>query len=113
MTLWYKDKQEMASATQGPQAKGVAYNANFMVGENHMVFFRVGFSDGYPVIDRNLSTGFGWRFPQAPSDLFGFGIGWAHPASDALRGQYTEEIFYRFHITGPPVAFLSVEQGND
>ncbi len=51
------------------------------------------------VIDRHLTTGFGWRPANAPSDLFGIGVGWARPTSPLLREQYTAEVFYRFHVT--------------
>ena len=51
---------------------------------------------------------FGWRPPSAPGDLFGVGFSWAHPSNlaasvvpglDALRDQYTWEVFYRFTLT--------------
>ena len=46
-----------------------------------------------------MSAGVGWRPPDAPSDLFGIGVGWTRPASPLLDGQTTGEIFYRFHVT--------------
>ena len=46
-----------------------------------------------------MSAGVGWRPPDAPSDLFGIGVGWTRPASPLLEGQTTGEIFYRFHVT--------------
>jgi len=63
-----------------------------------MWFLRAGWSEGWAV-DRAASAGFGWRPSQAFSDLFGFGIGWTHPASSFLESQYTAEAFYRFHVT--------------
>lgn len=102
---WYRNAQQDGT----PEAVGIAANANFMVGRNHMVFLRGGWNNGSP-FDGFLSTGFGWRPPSAPSDLFGTGFAWAHPASldlpggivpglDSLRDQYTWEVFYRFHLT--------------
>jgi porin len=63
VSLWYKDKQEEPGAPPlGPQAHGVAVNANFMVGPDHMVFLRGGWSDGF-AINGNITAGFGWRPP--------------------------------------------------
>jgi len=59
---------------------------------------RGGTSDGW-VIDENLTAGFGWRPSAESSDLFGFGVGWAKPANELLRQQYTWEMFYRFMLT--------------
>ena len=50
-------------------------------------------------VDANLSAGFGWRPSRFASDLLGLGTGWARPSDRALRHQYTEEVFYRFHLT--------------
>ncbi|MGB5291028.1 MAG: carbohydrate porin, partial [Lysobacterales bacterium] len=79
-------------------AKGVAFNANFMVGQNYMWFVRGGYAQGY--INRlNLTTGFGYRPSERYSDLLGFGVGWVQPSNSALRDQYTAEAFYRFQFT--------------
>ena len=92
--LWNKDKQE-----NGPgQADGIAFNANKLIGGNVMVFLRGGWSEGW-FTDRHLTTGFGWRPANAPSDLFGVGVGWSRPTNRLLREQYTAEVFYRFHVT--------------
>jgi hypothetical protein len=99
VTAWHKDDEKFGP----PEANGVAFNANFKVREDVMVFLRGGVSEGW-VIDRNLSAGFGWRPFEAYSDLFGLGIGWAQPSNDALRDQYVMEAFYRWHLT-PNLAF--------
>jgi carbohydrate-selective porin OprB len=94
MTFWYRDELEDGS----PEAHGVAFNANFMAGERAMWFVRGGWSDNW-LADLNLTAGFGWRPANAPSDLFGAGVGWTRPANDLLDPQWTVETFYRFHIT--------------
>lgn len=94
ITSWYRDALNDGS----PRAYGFAFNANFMAGEDFMWFVRGGWSDGW-LADRNLSAGFGWRHPNAPSDLFGFAGGWTSPAADFLDSQYTTEVFYRYHLT--------------
>jgi hypothetical protein len=94
ITSWYRD--ELNDGT--PRAYGFAFNANSMVGDNVMWFFRGGWADG-SLADLNFSGGVGWRPTTAPSDLFGFGLGWARPTSNLLDAQGTAEIFYRYHIT--------------
>lgn len=94
ITGWYRD--ELNDGT--PRAYGFAFNANSMVGDNVMWFFRGGWSDGW-LADLNFAGGVGWRPTTAPSDLFGVAMGWVRPASDFLDAQGTAEIFYRYHIT--------------
>jgi porin len=95
LTGWYRDPAEDGSE---PRSYGVAFNANQKVGDNIMWFLRAGWSEGY-LADRAVAAGFGWRPLKDYSDLFGFGIGWTHPASPFLESQYTAEAFYRFHVT--------------
>jgi porin len=90
---WFKNEQPGS-----PQANGVAFNASTKVGSNVLVFLRGGASVGF-FTDANVSAGFGWRPPRYPSDLFGFGSGWARPSNRTLREQQTHEMFYRFHLT--------------
>lgn len=91
---WYRDQLDDGT----PEAYGLAFNANYMVLENMMLFFRGGFSEGW-AIDQNLSFGLAYRPRNAPSDLFGVGLAWAHPESEFLDDQYTAEMFYRFQLT--------------
>lgn len=104
LTGWYKDAQpESDNATLRPQARGLAFNANFTVGDSLMWFFRAGLSDGW-VNDRAVSAGLGWRPSEHYSDLFGIGAGWVRPNSEVLpapfqREQWNFETFYRFHLT--------------
>lgn len=94
LTGWYKD------AEQGglPRAKGLAFNANYMLGTSLMWFVRAGWSEGW-LAQSNGAVGIGWRPNAAFSDLFGVAIGGVHPTSDQLRDQYSAEVFYRFHVT--------------
>jgi porin len=94
LTVWNKDAEQNGP----PAAHGVAFNANFLVSPNIMVFGRGGLSEGW-LIDRNLSFGLGWRPTEHYSDLFGIGAGWAQPANSVLQDQYIFEVFYRFQVT--------------
>ena len=105
VTGWYKDSQpDQSNVTLQPQARGLAFNANWMVGDNLMWFLRAGASEGW-VNDRSVSAGFGWRPDVEYSDLFGFGIGWVRPNTEIVtveafqREQWNVETFYRFHVT--------------
>jgi len=91
---WYRD--ELDDGT--PEAYGVAFNANYMIEDNAMMFVRGGLSHGW-VVDRNLAIGFGLRPAKSEGDLFGLGLGWAKPTSEFLPAQYTAEVFYRYQVT--------------
>ena len=58
VTLWNKDAEQNGP----PAAHGVAFNANYLIQDNVMVFGRGGWSEGWQ-LDRNLSAGVGWRPP--------------------------------------------------
>ncbi len=94
VTLWDKDAGQNGPAA----AHGVAFNANYLVQDNVMLFGRGGWSEGWQ-LDRNPNLGLGWRPNQEYSDLFGIGGGWAQPANPNLRDQYIFEAFYRFRLT--------------
>lgn len=98
ITFWHKDAQPEAASIFQPEMQGVAFNANFMAGENLMWFVRGGVSDNW-VTETALSGGIGYRPPGAPSDLFGLGVGWTSPQNDALRDASVVETFYRFMVT--------------
>lgn len=93
-TFWYRDALDDGS----PRAYGVALNANYLLMPNLMGFARGGVSHGW-LIDGNLTLGLGYRPAAAPSDLFGIGVGWAHPEHAALDSQFTGEMFYRWQVT--------------
>ena len=94
LTAWYKDPEEGGL----PRARGLAFNANYMLGANMMWFARAGWSDGW-FVDNNAAVGIGWRPTEQFSDLFGVAVGGLQPANPQLRNQYTAEVFYRFHVT--------------
>ena len=102
---WYRNAQHGT-----PEAVGVAFNANYVVGGDYMMFARGGWGNGS--LFRGFATaGVGWRPPAWPADLFGVGFSWASPTHhanlatdvvpglDSLREQQTWETFYRFHVT--------------
>jgi|HubBroStandDraft_1064217.scaffolds.fasta_scaffold28793_1 porin len=94
VTLWDKDAEQNGP----PAAHGVAFNANYLIQPNLMLFGRGGWSEGWQ-LDRNLSFGAAWRPTQEYSDMLGVGGGWAQPANPNLRDQYIFETFYRFQLT--------------
>jgi porin len=94
LTLWDKDAEQNGP----PAAHGAAFNANYLIQPNVMIFGRGGWSEGWQ-LDRNLNFGLGWRPNMEYSDLFGVGGGWAQPANTNLRDQYIFEAFYRFQLT--------------
>lgn len=103
LTAWYKDWQPDASALLQPKARGLAFNAIFMRGDQVMRFVRAGASDGR-VSDRAVSAGFGWRPKTQFSDLFGVGIGWVRPNDERVPEPFKREkrdfdTFHRFHLT--------------
>jgi len=98
LSFWYKDAQPNAAVIFQPSAKGVAFNANYMLGDNIMWFLRGGVSDGW-ITDRALSAGFGYRPGNNYSDLFGFGVGSTRPTNRNLREQVVAEVFYRYQVT--------------
>lgn len=98
VTLWHKDAQEDVASIFQPEMQGVAFNANFMAGDNLMWFVRGGMSENW-VTEQALSAGFGYRPDAAPSDLFGMGVGWTSPANDALTDSVVLETFYRYMLT--------------
>lgn len=110
-TFWYRDALALrpgeAPGLSRPddEAYGVAFNANFMVNPNMMVFVRGGASTG-AFAKGNLTAGFGWRSPNRSSDLFGLAGAWVMPDQPnlgmplpQLRDQWTTEVFYRYQLT--------------
>lgn len=98
VTLWKRDEQDFGAPIFHAGSEGIAFNANYLINGNFMVFARGGTSDGW-IVDENVTAGFGWRPREEYSDLFGFGWGWAKPSNPFLREQNTWEVFYRFMLT--------------
>jgi len=95
MTLWHVDEREDAGV---PSSQGIALGVNWTFYEKFMPFVRAGWSDGdAPLMNKTATVGLIHRFHK--SDLIGFGFNWGDPSSNALRDQYSSELFYRFQIS--------------
>ena len=105
LTGWYKDAQpDQSNATLQPQARGLAFNANFTIGDSPMWFFRAGHVGRMGQRPRRLG---GHRLAADPAVLrpprgrrrLGAAErrGRARAASSASSGNV--ETFYRFHLT--------------
>jgi porin len=91
-SVWNKD-----GAQNGPgAAHGVAFNANYLIQPNVMIFGRGGWSAGWQ-LDRNLNFGLGWRPNQEYSDLFGIGGGWAHRFQLTTQLAITPDVQWILH----------------
>ena len=66
-----------------------------------MGFLRGGYSDdGNALLERSLSTGFGWKSNKR-GDVLGLGINWGRPnhyVTGSVRDQYTAELYYLWQI---------------
>lgn len=95
MILWHVDERDEAAI---PSSQGIALGANWTFYEKFMPFVRAGWSDGdAPLMNKTATVGLIHRFFR--SDLFGIGFNWGDPSDDALRDQYSSELFYRFQIS--------------
>jgi hypothetical protein len=115
LTFWYRDPLALRAGLNPllrprPEAYGVAFNVNQMIGTDYMVFVRGGIGTG-GFAKANLTGGFGYRPPTRTADLFGIGIGWSDPdipeinvplpvpLPTDLPSQTVGEVFYRFALT--------------
>ena len=88
------DEREEAGV---PSSEGITFGANWTFYQKFMPFFRIGWSDGdAPLMNKTATVGFTHRFHK--SDLMGFGFNWGDPSDNALRDQYSTELFYRFQF---------------
>ncbi len=95
VTLWHVDEREDAGV---PQSEGIAVGANWTFDEKWMVFFRGGWSEGgAPLMNSTATAGAMRRVHKR--DLLGLGFNWGDPSDDALRDQYSTELFYRFQFS--------------
>lgn len=77
---------------------GVKTGVGWTFNEKLALFFRLGWSDGEaPLMNKTVAAGFINRFHR--SDIIGFGVNWGDPSDDALRDQYSTELFYRFQFS--------------
>jgi porin len=94
-TLWHVDEREDAGV---PSSQGVAFGANWTFYEKFMPFFRAGWSDGAaPLMNKTATVGFIHRLHK--SDVLGLGFSWGDPSDEALRDQYSTELFYRLQFS--------------
>lgn len=115
LTVWYRDPLALRAGLNPllrprPEAYGVAFNVNQMIGTDYMVFLRGGIGTG-GFAKANLTGGFGYRPPSRTADLFGIGVGWSDPdipeinvplpvpLPTNLPSQTVAEVFYRFALT--------------
>jgi hypothetical protein len=115
LTLWYRDPLAVRPGINPllrprPEAYGVAFNINQMLGANIMWFLRGGIGTG-GFAKANLTGGFGYRPTSRTADLFGIGVGWSDPdipeinvplpvpLPTSLPSQTVGEVFYRFALT--------------
>ena len=91
VTLWRVDEREQAGV---PESQGVTFGANWTFNKKTMPFIRAGWSGGgAPLMNKTVTVGLVQRF--FTSDLMGFGFNWGDPSNNALRDQYTTELYYR------------------
>ncbi len=122
VTFWRRDPQEFGDEIFHEGSEGIAFNFNYLIADNVMIFARAGWSQGW-AIDRAGTVGFGWRPLGRPSDLAGFGFRVANPENEFLPMQKTAEIFYRWQVTqnfaitpdlqfiaNPPLDFLGDDE---
>ena len=106
---WHTDARTDAGVGQN---YGFAVAANWTFDNNRwMPFFRAGWSDGEsPLANAAVTVGVLHYFPSR-SDVTGLGFNWSSPPDDALRDQFTTELFYRLQLAQnlavtPSVQFL-------
>jgi porin len=100
VTLWHADERE---ATLTPEGWGANISFTRYLGKKWLPFFRAGYADdGGSLLERSLSTGFGYQ--RTPGkNLLGFGFNWGEPSESSfgpgLSDQLTAELFYRWNIS--------------
>ncbi len=95
LLLWHADERENAQVPDGWCAN---FSASKFIDDKWMPFFRAGWSeDGGALLQASVTGGAGFYFKKN-RDVLAFALGWGKPTDNALRDQYTAEIFYRFQI---------------
>ena len=97
--FWHQD----ALQDKGLQASsGVAMTAGYLFDDRWYPFAFGGWSDGNASIFRqDFVAGLGIKVDtrhRPSNDMFGVAAGWGNPSIDALRDQYTAEMFYRLQL---------------
>lgn len=94
-SLWHVDEREDAGV---PESEGIALGANWTFDGEWMVFARAGWSDvDAPLMNATATAGMMRRVHKR--DLLGLGTNWGDPSDDALRDQYSTELFCRFQFS--------------
>jgi len=97
-TFWGVDA---VSSSGAPSGEGFAMSFDQQLGR-FIPFVRYAYNNrpGLTQIRQVASAGFGWQNPFGnKGDIFGVGVGWAHPDSRQARDEYILEAFYRIQIT--------------
>jgi porin len=96
VTYWHVDEREEKGI---PESDGIAIGANWLINKEWLPFARIGFSDGLaPQMQKTITVGLGHYF-SIRTDVIGLAVNWGDPSDEALREQYTTELFYRFQYT--------------
>ena len=105
LTGWYKDAQpDQSNPTLQPQARGLAFNANYDHRRQHDVVLPGGHLRRLGQRPRHVGRASAGGRASSISDLLGIGLGWVRPNDEVVqepfqREQVNAEAFYRFHIT--------------
>jgi porin len=96
VTYWHVDEREEKGI---PESDGITIGANWLINKEWLPFARIGFSDGLaPQMQKTITVGLGHYF-SIRTDVIGLAVNWGDPSDEALREQYTTELFYRFQYT--------------
>jgi porin len=96
VTYWHVDEREQKGI---PESDGIAIGANWLINKEWLPFARIGWSDGLaPEMQKTITLGLGHYF-SIRTDIIGLAVNWGDPSDEALREQYTTELFYSFQYT--------------
>jgi porin len=96
VTYWHVDEREEKGI---PESDGITIGANWLINKEWLPFARIGFSDGLaPQMQKTITVGLG-HYISIRTDVIGLAVNWGDPSDEALREQYTTELFYKFQYT--------------
>lgn len=99
LQFWHQDALKDKGV---PESHGMTVAASRLIDDRYFLFGFGGLSDGNATLfEVDAAAGFGIAFDtrhRAARDVLGIGASWGKPANDALREQYTGELFYRFQL---------------
>jgi len=81
--------------------RGWSLSADQNLTDDYGVFLRYGGNDGHlNAVQHIVATGFSFLRPFGrPSDQAGVGVSYTHPTDEALRDEYSTEVYYRLQVT--------------